>query len=469
MLLASTAPRTSLGTLYSDVDVAALRAWLAAAGAGSAALATAPTGSGLTTLVALLVREVGLDAVWVGCGTPKVRALLQAAGANPVSVVLRRAILVIDEIDGMAATGDPGLADALAFAKTKPPVPMLFLGKRCRSAKPMEFARAWPKFAFARPPTARVATYLRGLAAAYGVPMDHAAIDALAAHVKGDVRSAIMAMDLARTTPPPITPTDHPVLTNGQASLLSFFKPMPRVTVHLKDDADDGLDLVEAVLRGDRARSVLDGLKVFAMEPGMVGMGVYENYPAAVDDIETAARMADEFSAADTVDRYMYAKQAWDMHDHYGVFSLAAPAMAMHSPRADASRADASRVAPRATKKAKRATTPAAKPNPTIAVTKFGSVWSKSYNMCAKQKTLRAITLKYAEAGVVAMGPCDLAFVRLCIREALKAPESEAAALRRMCWPLAAADVLSLVRLDAGPGGSAWYKQSTHARLKKTL
>lgn len=466
MLLAATAPRTSLGTLYSDVDVAALRAWMAAAGPGTAALATAPTGSGLTTLVRLLIKEVGLDAVWVGCGTPRVRALLHAAGANPVSVVLRRAILVIDEIDGMAATGDPGLTDALAFAKSKPPVPMLFLGKSCRSAKPMEFAKSWPKFAFARLPTSRVAPYLRGIATAHGVPLDPAAIDALAAHVKGDVRSAIMAMDLARATPPP-PPTvvaEQQPLPAGQASLLSFFKPAPRVTtIDVKDDADDGLDLVEAVLRGDRARTVLDGLKVFGMEPSMVGMGIHENYASTVDDMCVAARLTDEFSAADVVDRHMYAKQAWDMHDHYGVLSLVAPALAIHG-------AGATTGIPRAAKKPRRHAkhSPSASKAPKVHVTKFGSVWSKSYNMCAKQKNLKAITLKYAEAGLVPMGACDMAFARLCIRAALEAADDDDG-VRRVCWPLGAAEVLSLARLDASSEGSGWYKQSTHARVKKLL
>lgn len=462
MLLASTTPRTSLGTLYSDVDVAALRAWLMAAGPGAAALATAPTGSGLSTLVRLLVKEVGLDAVWVCSGTPRVRALLHAAGANPVSVVLRRAIIVVDEIDGMAATGDTGLADALAFVKTKPPVPMLFLGKACRSVKPMEFAKAWPKFAFARPPPSRVAAYLRGVAAAHGVPLDAPAIDALAAQAKGDVRSAIMAMDFARShqrSHQPATP--HQPLAGGQASLLAFFKPAPRVTVDVKDDADDGLDLVEAVLRGDRGRTVADALAVFSMEPGMVPMGVFENYAAATHDIHVAARIADEFSAADTVDRYMYAKQAWDLHDAYGALALAAPAMAMHHHPAAA---QGRRPAP---KKPKRSAVAVKPPAPTIHVTKFGSVWSKSYNMCAKQKNLKAIALKYAEAALVPMGPCDLAFVRLCIREALSAAAASPEDVRRLCWPLTAAEVLGLARLDVA--GSGWYKQSTHAWLKKTL
>lgn len=481
MLLAATRPRTSLGTLYADVDVAALRAWMATAGAGCAALATAPTGSGLTTLVELLVREAGVDAVWIGCGTPRVRALLHAAGANPVTVLMKRALIVVDEIEGMASTGDTGLAEAIAFARTKPPVPLLFLGKACRSTKPVEFAKGWPRYAFARPSAAKMAAYLRTVAIAHGVPLDADALDSLAARTKGDVRSAIMALDFAGAQQ--TAAAQHQQPTQGQTTMLDFFRPAPRVTLtlHVKDDADDGLDVVEAVLRGERARTVRDGLKVFAMEPGMLGMGIYENYAAVVRDLGVAARVADAFSVADLVDRYMYAKQAWDLHDTYGICSVAAPAMALHSPlhsplHSTSHSSSASAGSKKAAKKLKLSLPVA----DDVHVTKFGSVWSKSYSMCAKQKQLKAISLKYAEAGLVPMVPTDMALVRACIRRTFERLDSAAttaaatakdadAALRAACWPLTAAEVLGLMRLDAGPDGSKWYKQSTHARLKKIL
>lgn len=476
MLLAATRPRTSLGTLFSDVDVAALRAWMTTAGPGSAALATAPTGSGLTTLVELLVREVGVDAVWIGCSTPRVKALLAAAGANPVTVMMKRAFIVVDEIEGMASTGDSGLAEAVAFAKSKPPVPVLFLGKACRSTKPVEFAKGWPRFAFSRPPTAKVVAYLRSVAAAHGVALDDP--DALAAKAKGDVRSAIMAMEFARTVARTVARSaaaGQPATATasgggaGQTTLLSFFKPSPspRATLCVKDDADDGLDLVEAVLRGERGRTVRDGLRVFAMEPGMLGMGIYENYGAVVRDVGAAARVADDFSVADLVDRHMYARQAWDLHDLYGACSVAAPAMSIHAQLDDGRRPKKVRLARGAKDTAAAKASANAGAGAGVQVTKFGSVWSKSYSMCAKLKHLKAVSLKYAEAGLAAMGPTDLAFVRLCVRRAIE--RDDEAALRQACWPLDAAEVLCLARLDAGPDGSKWYKQSTHARLKKCL
>ena len=412
-------PRTSLGCLFSDADVAGLRAWMAS-GAPGPALATAVPGSGLTTLVHLLVRECGLDAVWVGCATPRVKAVLQAAGSSPVSVTLRRKIIVIDEIEALAAGGDAAaLSDALAFVKAKPPLPVLFLGHVTRSQKAQEFAKAWPRFAFGRPSAPAVGQYLRRVASQHAIPAD--AVDDIAAKARGDVRAALMALDLLR---------------RGTG------------TVDFKDEAPEGLDLTEAVLRGAAGHGVKECLRLFAMEPAVLPMGMWENYLGTLgkDDLAAVAEAADGFADADRVDRHMYSKQAWDAMDTYGVCAVAVPALALRRLRRS-------------------------KPPKTVSVTKFGSVWSRLYNTCAKTKHVKALALAFAERGVQPLGACDLAWVRGCLRHAVASGDE--AALRGVCGgvcgSLAAADVLKLARLDAGPGGSAWYTQATHARVKAAL
>lgn len=425
-MLAASAPRTSLGCLYADVEIAALRAWMASGQSGPA-LALATPGSGLTTLVRLLIKECGLESVWIGCSTPRIKTVLEQAGANPLSVTMRRKIVVIDEFDALSSSDATASSEALAFARSKPPVAVLFASHATRSQKALEFAKHWPRFAFARLPVAKLAAYLSGLA--HGKASEDECRQ-IADAAKGDVRAAVMALDLGvrRTGPGPPRCSSSPL--------------------QMKDEAPDGLDLTEALLTGQRGCTVPDCLKVFGMEPAMVPMGLFENYLSALDktDMRAAELAADGFSMADCVDKYLYSRQAWDVHDMYGVCSIAVPTFALRCHR---------RV-PR--------------PPASFGITKFGSVWSKMYNMCTKAKHVRALATRYAEAGLLAPTACDLAWVRQCLKHMVVADGlADPGALRRLMWPLRAGDVLHLARLDAGPGGSTWYKQAVHARIKKIL
>lgn len=441
----ATRPRTSLGTLFADVEVAALRAWLG--GSQGPALATAPGGSGLTTLVRLLLAEAGMDTVWIGCGTPRVKALLAAAGSSPVSVVMRRKAIVVDEVEAMGSAGETGaLAEAVAFARSSPPLPVLFLGKACRSKKPTEFARAWPKFPFARPSTLKMEAYLRGVAAKHRICIPGCDVAALAKEAKGDVRAALMAMDLIAAGS---GTGDDPQLQQGQRQRQHQH---PRRQL-LKDEADDGLDLVEAVLCGERAGSVEDALLVFRKDPGMVAMGLYENYLVGGGvDAAGAARLADLFASADVLDKYMYSRQAWDLHDVYGAVAVGGTGAVV---RGCLETTETTSV-PYSTRKA---------PRKRASVTTFGSVWSKSYNMFAKMKHVRAASLKCAEAGVAALGPCDLALVRLSLKHAVESGQESL--IKDIVGPLGAPEVLGLARLSVG--GSSWYKAAHQTRIKRLL
>lgn len=412
-------PRTSLGCLYSEAQVAALRAWMTS-GATGPALATASPGSGLTTLVTLLVRETGLEPVWLGSSTQRHKHVLETAGASAVSVTLRRKIIIIDELDAMTGGDSAALAEVTAFAKSNPPLPVLFVGHATRSQKTLEFAKKWPTFQLGRPSKAAMTAYLKEVVRRHAIPVDDAELDALLTRGKaGDLRSALMALELARS--------------GGSAH-----------TVDAPDEASDGLDLVEQALRGDRGLTVRDCLHMFGMEMAMVPMGLYENYLAALskDDLEAARVAADGFSAGDVVDRHMYARQAWDLMDTYGVCSVAVPCLALQRHRRR-------------------------RPAASFGVTKFGSVWSKVYNMCAKTKHHRQLRIAMAENRLIPLGVCDMSFVRERLKGVLLDKASTDEDVRRACWPFNAAHVLHLVRLSVG--SDAWYKQTLHARVKRAL
>ena len=419
-----TRPRTSLGCLFPPAEVASLRAWMAGGAAGPA-LATAAPGSGLTTLITMLVRETTMDAVWIGCATPRVKHLLQQAGASPVSVTLRRKIIVVDEFDAFGAGDSAALADALAFAKAAPPLPVLFASHSTRSQKSLEYAKAWPKFELGRPSAAALKAYARVVCDKHSVPVDDEGIAKIVASTKGDLRAALMTLDAVRIGAAP-----------GGAAVTDDV-----VERHAKDEAADALDIVESLLRAQRGADVKDCLKLYYMESAVVPMGLYENYLGSLGkgDLEAAALAADSFSEADRVDRYLYSHQAWDALEFYATAAVAAPALLMRRSRKSA-------------------------PSPTFGITKFGSVWSRMYNMYAKMKHVRGLAQARAGGGLVHLDVVDLALVRQMLRAALDA--GDAASLARSCSWMTPAQVLALARLQLGP---AWYRQMHHARVKRAL
>ena len=418
-------PRTSLGCLFPQAEVASLRAWMAA-GAPGAALATAAPGSGLTTLVGLLVRETAVDAVWVGCATPRVKHLLLQAGASPVSVTLRRKIIVVDEFESFGAGDASALAEALAFARSSPPLPVLFVSHANRSQKSTEYAKSWPRFEFGRPSGASLRAYLRAVCDKHGVRADDEGIATVVRSTKGDLRAALTTLDTIG-------------IGGANAGRVVDAESVER---HAKDETADALDVVESLLRGTRGADVADCIKSYHLDSAVVPMGVYENYLASLGkgDLEAALHAADSFSVADCFDRYMYSRQAWDSGDFYAVSAVAAPVM--HAQRKRVS-----------------------KPSATFGITKFGSVWSKTYNMFAKMKHVKQIAQARAEAGLAPLPVCDLSFVRGCMRAALDA--GDAASLAKTCSWMKPAQALQLVRL--GVPGSVWYRHAYHTRVTAVL
>lgn len=406
-------PRTSLGCLYPPTEVAALRSWMAC-GAGPA-LATAAPGSGLTTLVGLLAREAAMDAVWVGCTTPRVKHLLLQAGASPVSVTLRRKIIVVDEFESFGAGDTSAQADALAFAKASPPLPVLFVSHANRSQKSTEFAKTWPRFEFGRPSVASLRSYLRTVCDKHGVSADDDGIAAVVRSTKGDLRAALNTLD---------------TIAIGGAGRVDA----ESAERYAKDETADALDVVESLLRGTRGADVAGCIKSYYLDSTVVPMGVFENYLASLGaaDLQAAQRAAESFSVADCLDRYMYSRQAWGAADLYAVAAVAAPVM--HAQRWRVS-----------------------KPSPTFGISKFGSVWSKTYNMYAKMKHVKQIAHARTEAGLVPLPVADLSILRGCMRAALDAGDD--AALEKVCAWLNPAQALQLVRL--GVPGAAWDRHAS--------
>lgn len=283
------APKTSLGIILDEVRIALLRKWMDSPDGGTA-FVTAHVGSGLSTLLRLLVREMRFEPVWIHAGTKRVPELLQDAGASSIAANGRRKIIVVDEFDSVSADKRTMTA-VVDYAKSDGKTKMVCAGHPSRSSKASEFAAKWTRFEFPKVSTRKIEAVLRAAG------FDPDSVRDVAANAKGDLRAAFNAMEL------------------------------PSVT-SAKDEFVEGLDGVDVVLGLDPI-SVREALNLYEFDSSVVPMGVFENYTQCLDkfDIRIAADVSEAFSLADIVNDVMYATYNFDLAGAHGAFSVASPAL----------------------------------------------------------------------------------------------------------------------------------------------
>lgn len=450
-------PRTTLDLALSDLGIAELRAWLRAPPAADAAAATTPAekraalaslsvlvsgaqGSGLTTLMKLLAKEMRLEAVWVGTGTPRIKALLGHACTSPVAVNGLQKIVIIDEFDALFSVDTAACTDVLGFTK-KTAAKIVCLARSTRNSRLADATKHMHRISFSKPSTSAVAGIVRRAVASLGLDLPPETEAEIVSSAGGNIRGALAAVDF----------------WGRRGAAAEDQAPAPAVEDEAKEDATEETYADSSFMEGDASAS-LDGLDVvqnlltenpgvtrclqlYLRDPSVLSMGLNENYTGVASDIGQCAAISESFSAADTVEAHMYRFQAWDVFEAYGAFAVAGPVQRLHAP-------------------------PGPRPGSSSSVTKFGTIWSKMYNQYAKLKNAKAIALGRMET----LGLCctlhteDLAYVRCMLFDAVSrwdGPE-----IRRLVRALggSAAHALALMRL-----WTSEYKQTTHGKLKKML
>lgn len=206
-------------------------------------------------------------------------------------------------------------------------------------------------------------------------------------------------------------------------------------TLRASSDAirDISIHTADAVKRvfGDVC-GVREALRLFETDPGALASGVFEAYPQAARRVEDMVAHADNASLADVVDEHIHATQRWDLLELHGALTVASAALTV--PKHKDTR-----------------------------LTKYGTVWNKTYIQASKAKLIRGINASRAASGLTNLTGLDLAVIRTMLEESMKRSPSDAATLCRAAG-LGAQQALGVMRLwDSG------YKLSTHARLKKAL
>lgn len=423
------APRTSLDVALSDVGITQLRAWMrepsAAGERKRAALVCAAPGSGLTTLLRLLAKEMNFEAVWIGTGTQRIKALLTDACTSPVAVNGKRKLVIVDEFDGLFASDITTCTDVLGFTK-KSPTPFVCLAHTTRNSRLLDATKHMERFQFQRPSTAVVTGIVKRAITAGALQISEDALAGIVSSAAGNIREALAAVAFwGRGGQHADVTAKHAIDEEEVVDVESIDPSMATI---------DGLDVVQNLLKEDPG--VTRCLQLYLRDPSVLSMGLNENYLGAATSLDQCVPISESFSAADTVETHMYKHQAWDVFEAYGAYAVAGPVQALHSSQG--------KVKP-------------------VTVTKFGSIWSKLYNQCAKTKNAKLISFGRMESGLPGSLPVpDLGYVRDMLHLAVQ--RWDAAQIRQTVAALGGtpAHALALMRL--------WhteYKQTAHGKLKK--
>ena len=279
-------------TLALDPDkIDKIQAWLLAGTPGIAWL-TGSSGSGMTTMVTHLTRD--MEAVWLTTGSLRSRAFLREVCSSPWAVNGKRKVLILDELDVLLGN-ESAMADVAFLTKNNHAIPVICVLKSTRAALACDMCRKASLVVHFEPPSleAMVAAASR-VAALEKLDVRPGGIEALCKATPGDIRHVLQSLRADS-----VTARDVDVQT---------------------------ADAVAAVF-GPSVGTVQDALRLFSADTGAIPSGVFEVYWQASHDIRDCAAFADMASLGDVVDSCIHTKQRWDLLDVYGSLTTASAAI----------------------------------------------------------------------------------------------------------------------------------------------
>lgn len=399
---------TLLALSFPD-EVSQLREYLS--GPPGAVFVTSEQGTGLSTLLKLLIRESGMSMIRLASSQTRLKGVLKDTCATSVGVDFKRKCILLDEFDVMM--GDSTQAqDLVTFLLGSPNVHIVCAGHPVRKTKLFTSLckppSAWvsPPIAFPSPPIDRI----REVLLRHGIVLGK---DGDTDNKNVDLRSMLLTADMG--------------------------------LFHKRDIFQEGVQALTTCLE---APTLDKSLRVFAFDSSVIPALIQENYLTLVDDLRTIAEVSDSISAGDTLEKFMYKHQRFDAINMYASFSVAYPASRLPTPITST-------------------TTQAKKPTqgkqaiPSSA--KYGTVWSKMHNLATKSKLAKHVATHMISKGSTASHVEDYSFVRSILRPMIETEDF--AGIRSTLLSNDPEILLSICRLWKSP----WYGQPVHLKMKKGL
>jgi len=159
-----------------------------------AALLVGPPGTGKTTTVHLVAREMGLQLVELNASDSRTKEKLSKKVGEVIastSLFGERSLIFLDEVDGLAGRADYGAVDFIKDAVKKSENPVVMAANDPESDEVKKLGSVTSRVAFLRPEPSEVAGRLEKISQDEGLSVSKDQIAKMAEAANGDLRAAI--------------------------------------------------------------------------------------------------------------------------------------------------------------------------------------------------------------------------------------------------------------------------------------
>ncbi|MDP7180933.1 MAG: replication factor C large subunit [Candidatus Woesearchaeota archaeon] len=163
-----------------------------------ACLLHGPAGTGKTSSVYAVAKELGFEVIEVNSSDVRNKAQIQEVvgqAAFQQSLVASSKLLLIDEVDGIAGNADRGGVQALAKIIAATPHPIIMTANKAFDKKLKSLRSKSLMIEYKEIPTTNIKAILQGICQKHGIQHDQVALHTLARTSNGDLRGALQ--DLA--------------------------------------------------------------------------------------------------------------------------------------------------------------------------------------------------------------------------------------------------------------------------------
>lgn len=332
LLVDRVAPTKSGDVVCDDMTLLRARDWIRRFGARDPIISkmmmlSGPSGTGKSVLAKLILEEHGYDVFVVTSGQTKkdiVDVLEDIYRSDAKAIIFDDVDIIQDVVQGimpeimkrvnpLKGRRNVTKKDRDLYASTHWFAPIVVTCKRHDYGKIMDIAKQCEIIHMARPSKARIAAFLRSIAAkdpALRLATKDVDIDAIVDASKRDVRQAIVALDMA---------------SRGGSQLPGA-----------KDEDIDAIHAVNILMKSSRTGPGCKvALRLAQMDLSVIPLMVHENYLDVCqihhDGLRRAATAIDDISNGDVAENMMYATGNFDMYDVCSVFSVVGPSAAVRT------------------------------------------------------------------------------------------------------------------------------------------
>eukprot|EP00931_Biecheleriopsis_adriatica_P086646 TRINITY_DN61268_c0_g1_i1.p1 TRINITY_DN61268_c0_g1~~TRINITY_DN61268_c0_g1_i1.p1 ORF type:complete len:877 (+),score=205.35 TRINITY_DN61268_c0_g1_i1:136-2631(+) len=297
-----------------------------------AALVSGPPGIGKTTTCRLVAQmQGGYEVLEYNASDARSQKVIQEMAdgiadnttisfGGTTQKATRRAVIIMDEVDGMGA-GDRGGNAALIKMIKKTRNPIICICNDQHGQKVRSLAASCYDLKFSRPARNNVAQRCAEIARREGLQVDPSSLEALAESCGGDFRMVLNQLQMLGRTP-------------GPASSISVKERLKQCS---KDQSVmmGPFEACKKLLNASEAvqHSFGERLEMFFVDYSLVGLLVHENYLRSVEKkqvnselLNRCAYSADLMTVGDIMSERIGAGQEWSLLPHSAVVASAYPA-----------------------------------------------------------------------------------------------------------------------------------------------